>query len=74
MKDTTDMYLVEEILSHKGNFTKKNSLTFEVKWMGYSNTSWEPWSNVRDNVKVHEYLTRIGMEKYIPSKIYDTGV
>ena len=31
LKDTDDMYIVEQILSHTGNFKFKKSLRFQVK-------------------------------------------
>jgi hypothetical protein len=41
-----------------------------VKWLGYDDTynSWEPWKNVRDTDKVHDYLRANNMEKFIPKK------
>ena len=46
------------ILKHKGKPTKRSSLKFLVKWVGYddSHNTWEPWSNVRDNIILHQYL------------------
>ncbi|MBT6795814.1 hypothetical protein HOA97_02635 [bacterium] len=32
-------------------------MTFLVKWTGFEGEdSWEPWSNLRDTDKLHEYL------------------
>jgi hypothetical protein len=63
-------YLVEEILAHKGDTTKKSSLTFLVKWSGYSSehNSWEPWSELRSNSVLHDYLRRNGLKALIPDE------
>ena len=62
-------YDVERIISHRGSFTKKKSLQIEVKWIGYEQTTWVPWKNVMKNIHMHEYLRRLGLEKYIPKSI-----
>ena len=53
-----NVYDIESILKHKGKPTKRSSLQFLVKWVGYDNShnTWEPWSNVRDNIILHQYL------------------
>ena len=68
MKDFDDQYEVEEILNHKGRWEKKKSLRFEVKWLGYEETTQEPWKNIRDNQVLHEYLFERGLGKHIPQK------
>jgi hypothetical protein len=53
-KDTTnpntDVYLVEAILGHT-NSCKNGCLKkakYEVKWVGYEETTWEPYKNVKN--------------------------
>ena len=64
------MYLVEAIREHRGNIRKVTTLEFLVKWQGYkeADNSWEPWKNLRNNAKLHEYLRSQGMEKLIPQQ------
>jgi len=43
-------YEIERILAHKGQFNKKDTLFFKVKWLGYDDKeddTWEPWKNLR---------------------------
>jgi hypothetical protein len=63
-----DEYFVEEILQHKGNWSKIKDMTFLVHWTGYdsSNDSWEPWSALRRVDKMHAYLRRHGQAAHIP--------
>ena len=51
-------FLVDEILQHKGVWTKISDITFLVRWANYdsSQDSWEPWSNLRRVDKMHSYL------------------
>ena len=65
----TESHLVERIVSHKGAFNKKKQLMFEVKWVGYQDTTWEPWKGVMYNIYVHDYLRKRGLEKHIPQSI-----
>ena len=45
-------------------------MTFKVKWLGYGpeHDSWEPYANLRDIGKLHEYLITNRMKSLIPSK------
>ena len=63
-------FIVESILSHQGDLTEKTSLTFKVRWLGYTADfdSWEPWRNVIHVDKLHEYLISIDQAKLIPKK------
>ena len=57
LKDDGTMYQVEQISKHKGDLKKgKFNLRFLVHWVGYNDKTWEPWSHVRRNVKLHDYL------------------
>jgi transposase InsO family protein len=71
MKDSTDQYVVERIVSHTGRLNRKNGLSFEVKWVGYPDTTTEPWKNVKDNLALHEYLRSINQAKHIPAKFHE---
>lgn len=68
LKDSQDMYIVEEVLGHSGNFNRKDTLHFRVKWSGYLEPTIASWEDMRDNLALHEYLIKTGNEKYIPNK------
>ena len=63
-------FFVEKILAHKGNFRRKASLEFQVKWVGYddSRNTWEPYSALRDLKPLHEYLSETNLKSLIPTK------
>ena len=63
-------FFVEEILGHRGDFRRKSSLEFHIKWLGYDHTrnTWEPFTNLRDVKQLHEYLTSKKMISLIPQK------
>jgi len=68
-------YLIEAILAHRGNPKQRNRMTFKVRWVGYNHdedTTWEPWSNLKDNAVLHQYLGQKNMESLIPPR-YRTG-
>lgn len=71
LRDVPDMYFVEEVLAHKGNFKRKGTVQFKIRWLGYdaSESTWEPWANVRLNEQVHQYMKEHGLERWIPSII-----
>jgi putative transposase len=58
-------FLVEEILQHKGKRKANKQFSREgfevlVQWTGYSEdyNSWEPFENMKDTAKFHEYLVK----------------
>ena len=59
---------VELILEHKGDPKRKSSLDFLVRWLGYDETEdlWLPWSALRTNAVLHQYLRDNNMHKLIP--------
>jgi hypothetical protein len=63
-------FFVEKILEMKGDGKRVKTFSFLVRWLGYDEThdSWEPWKNVRDTDKVHDYLRANNMENFIPKK------
>jgi len=74
-RDKPDHFLVDRILDHRGNWQRKGTLEFLVKWVGYPNPeefTWEPWKNVRDNEELHAYLRIKGKARHIPKKISES--
>jgi transposase InsO family protein len=69
LKDFKDEYLVESILGDNGKWNNKADLKFHIKWVGYTDTTWEFWANLRDNSVLHEYLLAHNRKKMIPKKI-----
>jgi hypothetical protein len=67
---------VEQILEMKGHFRLKKNLMFKVRWQGWTedNDTWEPWSNLRNNEVLHQWMTTHGFAKHIPKKFEDLGV
>jgi transposase InsO family protein len=63
-------FFIEEILDMRGDGKRVTTFSFLVKWLGYNDiqNSWEPWKNVRDTDKVHEYLRANNMANFIPKK------
>jgi hypothetical protein len=41
---------------------------FKIKWSDDPEPRWEPWHNIRSNIKVHEFLLSKGLGKHIPSQ------
>ena len=70
-RDNSEFY-VEKVLSLQGDIKKVTSLTFLVKWLGYDNAdnTYEPWSGMKDNVKLHEFLIRENLKNLIPRKYF----
>ena len=63
-------FFVEEILSFKGDVKRVSTLTFRVKWLGYdeSHNSWEPWKQLMNTEKLHEFLIKVNQRNLIPRK------
>ena len=59
---------VEAILQHTGKPKKKTKMKFKVRWDGYDSThdSWLPWSELRHNTVLHEYLQAQNLGHLIP--------
>jgi hypothetical protein len=62
---------VEKIVSHKGNFNLKSSLSFQVRWKGFTSLddTWEPWANVRTTQAMVNYLTKLKLQRHIPKSV-----
>jgi hypothetical protein len=69
LKDTGE-FRVDSIIRHTGDPKRKSDMDFLVKWMGYddSHNMWLPWSSLRNNPKLHLYLTTNGLQKLIPKE------
>jgi hypothetical protein len=63
-------FFMEKVLEIKGDKKRVSTLSFLVKWLGYDETynSWEPWKDVRETDKVHDYLRANNMANFIPKK------
>ena len=63
-----DEFHIEMILSHRGRFTNKHKLEFKVRWTGFDESfdTWEPWKNLKDVDKLHDYLRLIKLPQHIP--------
>ena len=72
MQDKQDVFLVEEITDHVGNFSRRKTLQFKVKWLGYKEITWEPWTNIKDTSALIEYLNLKGLQRYAPRKLVST--
>ncbi len=63
-------FLVELIISHRGDPTRHKSMEFLVKWTGYpdDSKSWEPFKNLRDNEQAIEYMNNNRLRSLIPRR------
>ena len=68
-RDFFDEFEIEEVLSHTGKRSRKSSLEFKIKWLGYADITIEPWAHVRLHSVLHEYLKEHGMENLIPKDL-----
>ena len=57
-------------MSHIGDFKRKSTLQFLVKWLGYdeSENTYEPWKQLRNTEQLHAYLIRSGLQNQIPKE------
>jgi transposase InsO family protein len=71
---------VKEILAHRNshnhktdnNWTRLSHKEFQVRWCEpyeQDTSYWLPWSELRLNVKLHDYLRKIGKANLIPKNI-----
>ena len=62
---------VDAILAHIRDPKRKSTMDFVVCWTGYTDSEnlWLPWTELRLNPKLHQYLRDNGMERLIPKGI-----
>jgi hypothetical protein len=67
------MWEVDDIISHRGNVKRRSSLTFRVRWTGFTeeDDTWEPWKNLRKNLKLHAYLRKNNLTSLLPNAMED---
>ena len=61
VRGTEDRFIVEKILQARVARSKvgkilRNDTTFLTKWAGYSEPDWQPYKNLRQVIKLHEFL------------------
>ena len=59
---------MDAVIQHTGDKTRRSTLDFLVSFLGYGeeHNLWLPYSEMRDNIKCHEYLRANGMTNLIP--------
>jgi hypothetical protein len=63
-----EQYVVQKIVAHRGVWSQKTQMSFKVRWAGYdeSQDTWEPWTALLHNQRLHEYLRDKGQARLIP--------
>ena len=61
-------YFVERIISFSGDIRKVSTLMFLVKWEGSTETTHEPWKNLMNNERLHQFLIKLNLRNLIPRK------
>ena len=63
-------FMVERIVQHRGHIRRKKTLFFETKWQGFpdSENTWLPYSELRDNIYLHDYLHANNLRHLIPKQ------
>ena len=69
MHDTGE-FLIDHIVAHKGDKTRRKTMEFLVNWSGFSDdaNTWEPYSNLRDTDQLLEYLRNNRLKSLIPQR------
>ena len=64
-------FVVQEIKDHRGSARNKTSMQFLVSWKDYGieEDSWEPWTELRLNTKLHEYLRANNLSSLVPKNL-----
>jgi hypothetical protein len=67
-------FVIEQILEHLGNVSRRSSLQFKVRWLGYGpeDDTWEPFESLRDTEQLHAYLKANKLKSLIPKKFRNT--
>ena len=68
--DDEQEFLIESVIAHRGDRTRRKTLEFLVKWHGYADdaNSWEPYCNLRDTDQLLVYLRQNQLKSLIPNK------
>lgn len=68
--DDAQEFLIESVLSHRGDRNRRTTMEFLVKWQGYSDdaNTWEPYSELRDTDQLLAYLRANRLKSLIPIK------
>ena len=61
-------FLIDKIIAHRGDRTRRSTMEFLVKWTGFGDTydSWEPYANLRDTSSLSEYLAANRLRSLLP--------
>ena len=62
---------IMQVLEHrfKSNKKRRADLEFKLLWEGDKEPSWHPWNSTFGHAeKIHDYLTKHKLKKYIPTK------
>ena len=60
LKDYEEEYLVESIEKHNGSWKNIKNMRFLVKWVGFEERTWEPYSNLKNNEQLRDYVINMG--------------
>jgi hypothetical protein len=65
-----DEFIVDSVITHRGNTKKISSIEFLIRWFNYSSEhdSWEPWAEMKKVSVVHDYLNKNNMSNIIPKQ------
>jgi hypothetical protein len=65
-----DEYIIDLIVTHRGNPKKVSTLEFLVRWQNYSaiHDTWESWMEMKNTSAVHLYLKTNNMKHIIPKQ------
>jgi len=63
-------FVVESILSHRGNRNRRSTMEFKVRWARFEEScnSWEPYKALLQVDKLHDYLRANTMMTLIPTE------
>ena len=61
-------WVVDSIVEHTGDKSKRKSLQFKVRWANYGPEydKWLPYRDLLHNTRLHEYLANNKMKSLIP--------